>query len=704
MKTMRKVVSTLLLVCILATLLCVSASADSMISFTTPSQGNISINEGESYTLAINPFDPIQMGFEYCWYWKINGEYAGGDPMASCNQTTLVFKDKPAGTYTVTVEVVDKMNSTVVDSCSTTVTVNAAPQYIAFTKNYVALDGYNSYNANEILIYPTGSTGAITWKAYTPDNKAESDVAFVDSATGLVRGLKSGTANIWAYINYDQPNEVKGCFTVEVKVPPVALTLDKSYIDLEMSAASETITAYLNGVKATSDDNLTWRSSNNAVATVDNAGKVTAKAAGTATITACTSDGSAISNECLVTVKGNKLTVTVTPVNVDLVLGQSVTLTATLSKDSTYIDHWYCTSNAVQLSSNNNTCTIKGVAATGSTPVEVRAYAHDSSVYGYALVTVSQADALELNTSNYTMSAGKTATVSVANPVNGETFNWSFTPNDASIVASSVVKGNSLVLTAGDLDGSVTVTCTSRMDASRTATAVIGVNGVDPYGNAKIVPKSATWTRTDGDLSFQITPAAYWMYLDNQYLNNKSTSQIVYWNGTLTLKAAYLATLANGTHTLKIYTAYDDYNNPTGLVYANIYISGNNATGSASATYGDNAHVKGTASNLYFNAANEINDVYISGKWIDPANYSLSTDRKTLTLNSNFLNQLAYGSYTMTLNSPSGTTQTTNFRIVTANYAPSTGDEANIGLWIAIMILSATGAVALLPRRKKSVQ
>ena len=47
---------------------------------------------------------------------------------------------------------------------------------------------------------------------------------------------------------------------------------------------------------------------------------VTPKGVGTATITAYTSDGSAISNECLVTVKGEDLTVTVTPVNVDLVL------------------------------------------------------------------------------------------------------------------------------------------------------------------------------------------------------------------------------------------------------------------------------------------------------------------------------------------------------------------------------------------------
>ena len=58
----------------------------------------------------------------------------------------------------------------------------------------------------------------------------------------------------------------------------------------------------------------------------------------------------------------------------------------------------------------------------------------------------------------------------------------------------------------------------------------------------------------------------------------------------------------------------------------------------------------------------------------------------------------------MQLSGTNGSTQSTNFRIVTANYAPSTGDETNIGLWVAIMILSGAGAVALIPRRKNMMQ
>ena len=698
MKTMRKVVSTLLLVCLLATLLSVSAFAAANVKFDLPDQSYVRIEQGTSHTFNANfSQDDSEV---YNLYWMIDGNRdASCDGLAS---VSINGNGYSVGKHTISVVAELDSNHSQAAIATTTfeiVEVKPEPDHIVFNDNYIKLTGYGSWGPNVATVYPTGCDQTVTWST------GDASKAVVDSATGLVTATGKGTT----YITATASNGVSASFTVEVEIPAVAITLDKSYIDMTKGDKENIVATVQNGATSTV---LTWRSSNNAVATVDSSGLVEAIAAGTATITASTTDGSAISNECLVTVKDNAkkapVTVTVTPVNVDLVLGQSTTLTATLTIPTgtagTYIDHWYCNSPAVSLQSNNNTCVIKGVQTTGSTPVEVRAYAHDGGVYGYALVTVSQADGLELAVSNTSISNGKTATVSVANAVNGETFSWDYSPKDASIISNAIVKGNSLVLTAGEMDGSITVTCTSKMDASRTATAIVGVNGVDPYGNAKLTPKSATWTKGDGDLSFQVQPNAYWMYLDNQYLNNKSTSQVVYWNGTLTLKAAYLATLANGTHTLKVYTAYDDYNNPTGLVYGNIYINGNAATGSASATYGDNAHVKGTASNLYFNAANPIKDVYISNKWIDPANYALSTDGKTLTLNANFLNQLAYGSYTMTLNNDNGATQTTNFRIVTANYAPSTGDENNIGLWIAIMILSGTGVVALLPRRKKNMQ
>ncbi len=700
MNTMRKVVSTLLLVCVLASMLAVSASADATIMLDESCSGTVTINSNESFTYIAYV---SVMGGNYRLFWSIDGdqnEYKS-ESLSNGNNVSKTFTvgagssaNPSVGTHTVTALVKDMENGQEVTRASGTLVINEptpAPQSITFAQNYVDLNYYGDWGPNAYTVYPTGCSQAVTWKS---NNSA---VAVVDSSTGIVHAKGSGDTEIIAISAKD--STVWGAFNVHVSIPAVAITLNTSYLDLA-KGANGTINYTVQN--APSQPQLTWRSSNNAVATVSDGGSgtanVTAVGAGTATITASTTDGSAISNECLVTVSdGDKRTITVTPVNVDLVIGQSKTLTATISDDGTYIDHWYCSSPCVSLQVNNNTCTVKAVSATTS-PVKVIAYGHDGT-QGYALVNVTKAEPLDLMVSSSSISKGKTTTVSVVNPIAGETFSWTYTPVDIGLVASTQVKGNSFVITAGDLDGTITVTCTSDNDTARTANVAVGVNGVEPYGEGSITPKAVNWTRGNGDLSFQVSPAAYYTYLDNQYLNTKSTSLATYWNGTLTLKAAYLSTLSNGTHTLKVYTATDSGNNPTGLVYANIYIAGNGTAG-ASATYGDNAHVKGAASNLYFNSATPVSDVYISGKWIDPSNFSLSSDSKTLTLLSSFLNQLPYGSYTMQLNGPNGTTQTTNFRIVTANYAPSTGDETNIGLWIAIMILSGAGAVALIPRKK----
>ena len=57
----------------------------------------------------------------------------------------------------------------------------------------------------------------------------------------------------------------------------------------------------------------------------------------------------------------------------------------------------------------------------------------------------------------------------------------------------------------------------------------------------------------------------------------------------------------------------------------------------------------------------------------------------------------------MKLENTSGGTETATFRIVTANYAPATGDDSNLAIWVAVMLISGVGAFALIPRRKKEM-
>ena len=123
-------------------------------------------------------------------------------------------------------------------------------------------------------------------------------VASVDSA-GKVTAKKAGTAVITA----TSSNGKSASCTVTVKQKEIAITgisLNKSTTSIT-EGESETLTATITPSNATGDKTVKWSSSNEAVAAVDSNGKVTAKKAGTAVITATSSNGKTAG--CTVTVK-----------------------------------------------------------------------------------------------------------------------------------------------------------------------------------------------------------------------------------------------------------------------------------------------------------------------------------------------------------------------------------------------------------------
>ena len=143
-------------------------------------------------------------------------------------------------------------------------------------------------------ITPSNATGDKTVK-WSSSNEA---VATVDS-NGKVTAKKAGTAVITAT---SSNGKTAGC-TVTVKQKEIAITgigLNKSTTSLT-EGESETLTAAITPSNATGDKTVKWSSSNAEVAAVDSNGKVTAKKAGTAVITATSSNRKTAS--CTVTVK-----------------------------------------------------------------------------------------------------------------------------------------------------------------------------------------------------------------------------------------------------------------------------------------------------------------------------------------------------------------------------------------------------------------
>jgi formylglycine-generating enzyme required for sulfatase activity len=125
-------------------------------------------------------------------------------------------------------------------------------------------------------------------------------VATVNNA-GLVTAVAEGTAIIT--VTTEDEGKTAAC-TVTVSLTPVAVTgvsLDKTTLALAVGG-TETLTAAITPANAT-NQNVTWLSDNESVATVSNAGLVTGVAAGTANITVTTGDGS-FTVDCVVTVVG----------------------------------------------------------------------------------------------------------------------------------------------------------------------------------------------------------------------------------------------------------------------------------------------------------------------------------------------------------------------------------------------------------------
>jgi uncharacterized protein YjdB len=135
-------------------------------------------------------------------------------------------------------------------------------------------------------VYPTSlEDKSVTWKS------SNTKVATV-SSTGKVKGVKTGIATITCTSN------VTG-LSATCKVTVGSIYLDKT----EVSIVKGTTLTLTPSVYPTTlaDKSVTWKSSDETVATVTSGGKVTGIKAGTATIT-CTSNATGLSATCQVTV------------------------------------------------------------------------------------------------------------------------------------------------------------------------------------------------------------------------------------------------------------------------------------------------------------------------------------------------------------------------------------------------------------------
>ena len=215
------------------------------------------------------------------------------------------------------------------------------------------------------------------------DSKEVCTITSSSNAVTVGDKIKAGTKGQMATLTLKAGTTTK---TIKVyttdetgKIPTQAVVLNKTFVTLNPGKTEQLKITYLPDYATASIGTVKWTSSNGAVVTVDAAGKLTAKAAGKAIITAITSDGNVM--YCIVTVeniKVSKITITTTTSN-KIATGKKVTLKATVTPSNAY------NKGVTWKSSNTKVATVSssGVVTTkkkmGGKTVTITATAKDGS-------------------------------------------------------------------------------------------------------------------------------------------------------------------------------------------------------------------------------------------------------------------------------------------------------------------------------------
>ncbi len=240
--------------------------------------------------------------------------------VATVDSATGVVTGVSAGTANITATATSAEGE-VTATATCVVTVTAPVVQIAVTVTPATAEVLVGKTTNLTATVTGGQANTVTWTSSDPT------VATVDSATGIVTGVKAGTATITATSTEDNSKTATCSVTVKDADVALSITLDKTTAEVEIG---KDIT-----LKATTEPTdgvtVTWESSDSKIATVDTNGKVTGVKAGEVTIKVTATLGNkSVPIECKVTVVETSRKVTLDKETLEMTEGEEVTLKATV--------------------------------------------------------------------------------------------------------------------------------------------------------------------------------------------------------------------------------------------------------------------------------------------------------------------------------------------------------------------------------------
>ncbi len=293
----------------------------------------------------------------------------------------------------------------------------------------------------------TPTLNAITFNASCSGElvPAMNDNGTIMTATFKIKENVSGTANLTLNnmaVGKDMSGKIT-CITnngeINIKVPTTGVTLDQSQITLE-KGNTQTLTATVAPAEAT-NKNVTWESSNPAIATVGTDGTVTAVAKGSTTITAKTADN--YTATCQVTVTQPITGVTLNKTSLDLEKTATERLTATITPSNADGDKtitWESSNPAIATVGTDGTVT---AVAKGSATITAKTSNNKTATCNVTVGVPLKGISFEDNTTQKTLNKSDSFTLAVAyDPIDTDadkTVTWTSSDTSVATVNGGVV-------------------------------------------------------------------------------------------------------------------------------------------------------------------------------------------------------------------------------------------------------------------------
>ena len=322
--------------------------------------------------------------------------------------------------------------------------------------------------------------------------------------SGVITPLKLGTTTITATAS----NGVKSVCTVTVKRHVSSVKLNSTSVAL-MRGETFTLVPTI-APKDASEKGVTYKSSDESIATVSSKGVITAIKGGKVTITVTTKENNKTA-KCTVEVREPVTGVTISRETATIFVGEKLTLKETVSPADAYNPKvkWYTSDNAVA------TIDQKGnVTAVGSGTVKITVKTYDGQFKAVCTITVNRkAEGVTLNKTSIVVNKGAAFNlIATVEPYDSYNKNVTWTSSDESVAvvnngAVSGIKPGNAVITVVTEDGAFKAECKVRVNEPVTSLDVDKSemtlhNGETGELKATVLPENAdnktvVWTSSD---------------------------------------------------------------------------------------------------------------------------------------------------------------------------------------------------------------